>query len=87
MGAIFMMEAVGCKPDSDTLTRWTEALGMRKRNIERDAVLLKELKEKMSTAMQLVKSVEIREKKRMADNLEEKAKAAQEKADAAAKSE
>lgn len=43
-------------------------------------MLLKEIRDKMNQAMQLVKSLEIREKKRLADQLEKKAKEAQEKA-------
>jgi len=35
VGVLTMMDAVDVKPDNATLTRWTEALGMRKRNVER----------------------------------------------------
>lgn len=83
VGMLTMMTTVGCNPDSDTLTRWTAALGLRKKNVEKDSLLLKEVKEKMSQAMQMVKAMEIREKKRLADSLEQKAKEAQEKASAA----
>jgi len=80
---VVLVAQVDVKPDNATLTRWTEALGMRKRNVERDSVLLKEIREKMVQALQMIKSLEIREKKRMADALEKKAKEAQEKADRA----
>jgi len=83
VGIINMIDAVGCRPDNSTLARWSEAFGMRKRSLEKDAVTLKELREKMNQAMQLVKSLEIREKKKLADQLEKKAKEAQEKADGA----
>ncbi|KAJ8599772.1 hypothetical protein CTAYLR_003426 [Chrysophaeum taylorii] len=87
LGFLAMMDIVGCKADGETLDRWSEALGLRKRNIERDAVLLKEIREKMSQALQMIKSLEIREKKRLADQLEKKAKEAQEKAEGAATAE
>ena len=81
VGILTMMDAFDLKPDNPTITRWTDALGMRKRNVEKDAVLLKDLRDKMVQALQMIKSLEIREKKRMADQLEKKAKAAQAKAD------
>lgn len=85
VGFINMMDLVGVKPDNATLTRWTEALGLRKRSLDRDVVLLKEIKEKMNQAMQMIKSLEIREKKRLADQLEKKAQEAQDLAAAKAK--
>jgi len=81
VGVITMIDKVGLKPDNATLTRWTEALGMRKRNVEKDAILLKDVRDKMVVALQMVKSLEIREKKRMADSLEKKAKEAQAQAE------
>mmetsp|Transcript_1288 Transcript_1288/g.4368 ORF Transcript_1288/g.4368 Transcript_1288/m.4368 type:complete len:295 (+) Transcript_1288:42-926(+) len=81
VAVLTMIDHLGLKADNATLTRWTDALGMRKRNVEKDAVLLKDVREKMGTAMQMIKSLEIREKKRMADQLEKKAKEAQLKAE------
>lgn len=83
VGLLVLMDTVGVKADKDGLGRWTEAFGMRVPAVERHAGLLKEYAEKMAGAMQVVKAMEIREKKRMADQLEAKAKAAQEKAEAA----
>lgn len=85
VGFISIMETVGVKPDNTTLTRWTDALGLRKRSLDRDVVLLKEVKEKMNQAMQMIKSLEIRDKKRLADQLEKKAQEAQDLAAAKAK--
>lgn len=87
VGILTMIDAVGGKADNTTLTRWSEALGLRERSIEKDAVALKEVREKLTQAQQLVKSLEIREKKRLADQLEKKAKEAQEKAAAASSEE
>lgn len=84
-GMLFIMDAVGVKPDNESLERWCAAMGLRKRNVERDSSLRKELKEKITQAMQMIKQMEIREKKVMAEKLEEKAKAAQDKADLATK--
>jgi len=83
VGVLMMMDKVGVKADSEALTRWTAPLGLRKRNVEKDAMLVKDLKEKLSQAMQMLKAMEIREKKRMAESLEAKAKEAQAKAAAA----
>mmetsp|Transcript_11339 Transcript_11339/g.13941 ORF Transcript_11339/g.13941 Transcript_11339/m.13941 type:complete len:257 (-) Transcript_11339:1312-2082(-) len=63
LGVLAMMDAVGVKPEGDALTRWADALGMRKRSLEKDAVLLREFQEKMTAALQMIKSLEIREKK------------------------
>lgn len=35
IGIINMIDAVGLKPDNSTLTRWSDALGLRKRSLER----------------------------------------------------
>ena len=56
---------------------------MRAPAVQRNAGLLKEYQEKVANAMQMIKSAEIMEKKRMAEALEAKAKAAQEKAESA----
>jgi hypothetical protein len=83
VGLVAVMDAVGCKPDDESLARWTEAFGMRAPAVQRNAGLLKEYQEKVANAMQMIKSAEIMEKKRMAEALEAKAKAAQEKAESA----
>ena len=83
VGLVAVMDKLGCKADADGLKRWTEAFGMRAKAVERNASLLKEYQEKVANAMQMIKSAEIMEKKRMAEALEAKAKAAQEKAESA----
>ena len=70
--------------DKAGIERWAEPFGYRTRPLENMSGLLKEYRDKIANAMQMMKAMEIREKKRMADALEEKAKAAQEKAEAAA---
>lgn len=85
IGLVKLMEVAGVKPEKESLERWCEAFGMRQPAVERNAGLLKEYQEKMANAMQMIKAMEIREKKQMADRLEEKAKLAQEKAEGAAK--
>merc|ERR1719235_2818785 len=80
VGLLNIMDAVNVPTDKAGIERWAEPFGYRTRPLENMSGLLKEYRDKIANAM------EIREKKRMADALEEKAKAAQEKAEAAAAS-
>ena len=86
VGLLNIMDAVNVPTDKAGIERWAEPFGYRTRPLENMSGLLKEYRDKIANAMQMMKAMEIREKKRMADALEEKAKAAQEKAEAAAAS-
>ena len=86
VGLLSIMDSVNVPTDKPSIERWAEPFGYRTRPLENMSGLLKEYRDKIANAMQMMKAMEIREKKRMADALEEKAKAAQEKAEAAAAS-
>jgi predicted patatin/cPLA2 family phospholipase len=68
-----------------TVKKWADALEQKESLVQKDMELYKQNKDKIEQGMQMVKALEIREKKRMAAALEEKAKKAQAAADEAAK--
>ena len=85
LALVYMMEAVGADVNDATVKKWAEALEQKESLVQKDMELYKQNKDKIEQGMQMVKALEIREKKRMAAALEEKAKKAQAAADAAAK--
>jgi hypothetical protein len=86
MALVHMMESVGADVTDATSEKWATALELNNVLIMKDLNLYKQTKDKMEQGMQMVKALEIREKKRQAEALEEKAKKAQAAADEAAKS-
>merc|ERR1711871_416014 len=85
MALVYMMESVGSDLNDAACEKWASALELKSSLIQKDMQLYKQTKDKMEQGMQMVKALEIREKKRMATALEEKAKKAQAAADEAAK--
>ena len=85
LALVYMMEAVGADVNDATVKKWAEALEQKESLVQKDMELYKQNKDKIEQGMQMVKALEIREKKRMAASLEEKAKKAQAAADEAAK--
>lgn len=84
VGLLAIMDSVSVQTDKAGIARWAAPFGYRERPLDNMSGLLKEYREKIANAMQMMKAMEIREKKRMAEQLEEKAKAAQAKAEGAA---
>jgi len=85
MAVVLMAESGGAELSDATAEKWAAAMGLRSEKlVKNDMNLYKQNKDKMEQGMQMMKALEIREKKRMADNLEEKAKAAQAAAEKAA---
>jgi len=85
MAVVLMAESGGAELSDATAEKWAAAMGLRSEKlVKNDMNLYKSNKDKMEQGMQMMKALEIREKKRMADNLEEKAKAAQAAAEKAA---
>merc|ERR1711871_1864080 len=71
VGLLSIMDSVNVPTDKAGIERWAEPFGYRTRPLENMSGLLKEYRDKIANAMQMMKAMEIREKKRMADPLEE----------------
>ena len=68
------MESVGTEVNWDTIKAWCGKLNMDESRTQLDWDLLERSMKKLGELELLMKQVEIREKKRLADRLEEKAK-------------
>jgi len=86
IGLMSLMDLTGVVPDAPTMNKWLkEDLGVQTNKGETDYNLWMGVRNKLSMMETLMKEVEIREKKKMAARLEDKAAAAIRRADAAAK--
>ena len=81
VGIFTIMNAVGIEDIGvDDLTKWSKAMGFSSIMMERDLDLFKDSLSKLREMEQLFKEIEIREKKKLAARLEEKAQKAAEAA-------
>eukprot|EP00611_Tribonema_gayanum_P024275 TRINITY_DN531_c0_g3_i1.p1 TRINITY_DN531_c0_g3~~TRINITY_DN531_c0_g3_i1.p1 ORF type:complete len:316 (-),score=100.65 TRINITY_DN531_c0_g3_i1:36-926(-) len=80
LGLILIMEAAGVETSEEKMEHFVALLGFPAGKAKQDLLQYKEVLEKTAQAEQLFKEIEIREKKKMADRLEEKARRALEEA-------
>ncbi|KAG5188183.1 thylakoid formation protein-domain-containing protein [Tribonema minus] len=83
LGLIQMMEGAGIETTQEKVVELVEYVGFPVAKVKQDLVQYKDVLEKALQAEQLFKEIEIREKKKMAERLEEKAKRALAQAQAA----
>ncbi|CAM9444158.1 unnamed protein product [Choristocarpus tenellus] len=73
IGVFTIMQKIGLEPNEDVVEKWFEVLGTSPQGALKDLALYTDQLAKVEQAEQLFKEIEIREKKRMAERLEEKA--------------
>ena len=73
IGMFTILQDLDVELNVDSIKEWAEALGLTASKVEADYSLYSSTLEKLAAVEQMMKEVEIREKKQMADRLEEKA--------------
>lgn len=85
VGVFKIMELSGAEVKKDSLEEWMKAIGLPATKANKDLDSYLALQEKLRGQMEMIREVQIREKKQLAARLEEKARALAAKAEAASK--